>query len=303
MANEPGMKIDRREFLKLTASAALLSHPLFSFAKGKTLGRVVVIGGGYAGAAAAKYLRMWSDGAIQVIVIEPNQHFISCPLSNLVLGGSKHIGELMFGYDQLKDHHGIQWVQDEVVAIDPQARKVKMLRGEVGYDRLVIAPGVDFMYEQLPTLQGLEAQTLVPHAWKAGPQTVNLQKQLQAMPENGVFAISIPKAPYKCPPGPYDLISQVALYLKNHKPKAKIIALDANPEIGAMFTDVDMPGGMDGVKLAALARDRWPPLKIIITSGYRRVTPKEMPTECRFFDKPYNLDRVITTIREMTVAN
>lgn len=231
MTNKSVIKMDRRDFLKLAASAALVSHPVFSFAKGKTLGRVVVIGGGYAGAAAAKYLRMWSEGAIEVVVIEPNQHFISCPLSNLVLGGSKHIGELMFGYDQLKSHHGIQWVQDEVIAIDPQARKVKMLRGEVSYDRLIIAPGVDFIYEQLPALQSLEAQLLVPHAWKAGPQTVNLQKQLQAMPENGVFTISIPKAPYKCPPGPYERISQVAFYLKNHKPKARIIALDANPEI------------------------------------------------------------------------
>jgi sulfide dehydrogenase [flavocytochrome c] flavoprotein subunit len=106
-----------------------------------------------------------------------------------------------------------------------------MLRGEVSYDRLIIAPGVDFIYEQLPALQSLEAQLLVPHAWKAGPQTVNLQKQLQAMPENGVFTISIPKAPYKCPPGPYERISQVAFYLKNHKPKARIVALDANPEI------------------------------------------------------------------------
>lgn len=225
------MTINRRDFLKLAASATLVASPLRTFARGKSLGRVVVIGGGYAGATAAKYIRMWSEGAIEVVVIEPNQHFISCPLSNLVLGGSKEIGDLMFSYDQLKQHHGIQWVQDEVTAIDPGARKVKMLRGEISYDRLVIAPGVDFIYDQLPMLQSVEAQALVPHAWKAGPQTVNLRKQLLAMPDNGVFTISIPKAPYRCPPGPYERISQVAFYLKQHKPKAKIIALDANPEI------------------------------------------------------------------------
>ena len=225
------MAINRRDFLKLTASATLISSPLRVFAKDKPLGRVVVIGGGYAGATAAKYIRMWSGGAIEVVVIEPNQQFISCPLSNLVLGGSKHIGELMFSYDQLKHNHGIQWVQDEVTAIDPQARKVRMLRGELSYDKLIVAPGVDFIYDQLPMLQSLEAQLLVPHAWKAGPQTVNLHKQLKSMPENGVFTISIPKAPYRCPPGPYERISQVAFYLKQHKPRAKIIALDANPEI------------------------------------------------------------------------
>lgn len=226
------MTINRRDFLKFSAGATLMASPLLAFAnRRKALGRVVVIGGGYAGATAAKYLRMWSAGAIEVMVIEPNQHFISCPLSNLVLGGSKHIGELMFGYDQLQAHHGIQWVQDEVTAIDPQARKVSMLRGQLSYDKLIIAPGVDFIYEQLPALQDIATQLQVPHAWKAGPQTVNLQKQLQAMPDNGVFAISIPKAPYRCPPGPYERISQVAFYLKNHKPKAKIIALDANPEI------------------------------------------------------------------------
>jgi sulfide dehydrogenase [flavocytochrome c] flavoprotein subunit len=225
------MAIDRRDFLKLSASAALLAHPVLSFAKARTRGRVVVIGGGYAGATAAKYLRMWSEGTIEVVVIEPNQHFISCPLSNLVLGGSKHIGELMFAYDQLKAQHGIQWVQDEVTAIDPQTRTVKMTRGQLSYDRLIVAPGVDFIYDQLPTLQSIDAQIAVPHAWKAGPQTVNLQKQLMAMPDNGMFVISVPKAPYRCPPGPYERISQVAFYLKQHKPKAKIIALDANPEI------------------------------------------------------------------------
>jgi NADPH-dependent 2,4-dienoyl-CoA reductase/sulfur reductase-like enzyme len=212
-------------------------------------GRIVVIGGGYAGATAAKYLRSWSNGSLDVIMVEPRTQFVSCPLSNLVLGGTKNINELTFGYDMLKSNHGIQWVSDEVVAIDTSDRVVKMKRGELAYDRLIIAPGIDFMYEQLPVLQSEEAQLAVPHAWKAGVQTVNLRKQLESMKDGGVFVISIPKAPYRCPPGPYERVSQVAFYLKNHKPNSKIIVLDANAEIiskKGLFTKVwaEMYAGM-----------------------------------------------------------
>lgn len=225
------MAIDRRDFLKIAASTALMSFPMISKAAVQSKGRIVVIGGGYAGATAAKYLRTWSGGSLEVIVVEPRNQFVSCPLSNLVLGGSKNINELTFGYDMLKSNHGIQWVSDEVLAIDATTRTVKMQRGELAYDRLIIAPGIDFMYEQLPMLQSAEAQELVPHAWKAGRQTVNLRQQLESMKDGGVFVISIPKAPYRCPPGPYERVCQVAFYLKNHKPNAKIIVLDANAEI------------------------------------------------------------------------
>jgi NADPH-dependent 2,4-dienoyl-CoA reductase/sulfur reductase-like enzyme len=205
-------------------------------------GRVVIIGGGYAGAAAAKYLRMWSNNTIEVIVIEKNPQFVSCPLSNLVLGGSKSINDLTFGYDLLKNNHGIHWVKDEVTAIDTSGKKVTTQRGgDLKYDRLIIAPGVDFMYDDLPMLANKEAQELVPHAWKAGWQTVNLRKQLEAMPDGGVFVMSIPKAPYRCPPGPYERAAQVAFYLKHNKPKSKVIVLDANPEITSkkgLFTKV-----------------------------------------------------------------
>jgi NADPH-dependent 2,4-dienoyl-CoA reductase/sulfur reductase-like enzyme len=201
----------------------------------------VVIGGGYAGATAAKYLRTWSNGGLDVIVVEPRSQFVSCPLSNLVLGGNKNINDLTFGYDLLKSNHGIKWVQDEVVAIDAASGIVKMQQGELAYDRLVIAPGIDFMYEQLPMLQSSQAQEVVPHAWKAGKQTVNLRKQLESMKDGGVFVMSIPKAPYRCPPGPYERVCQVAFYLKNHKPNSKIIVLDANAEIiskKGLFTKV-----------------------------------------------------------------
>jgi NADPH-dependent 2,4-dienoyl-CoA reductase/sulfur reductase-like enzyme len=240
------MQTDRRDFMKLAGLltvAGLSTHGLAAFARASKppIGRVVVIGGGYAGAAAAKYLRLWSLGAIEVVVVEPNRQFVSCPLSNLVLGGSQSIDDLTFDYQLLKAHHGIQWVQDQVTAIDANARKVSMVRGELSYDRLIIAPGVDFIYDSLPTLQSAEAQKQVPHAWKAGWQTVNLRKQLETMPDGGVFVMNVPAAPYRCPPGPYERAAQVAYYLKNHKPKSKVIVLDANAEIiskKGLFTKV-----------------------------------------------------------------
>jgi len=240
------MQTNRRDFIKLAAAAAAMgistaSLPGFARASKPPIGRVVIIGGGYAGATAAKYLRLWSLGAIEVIVIEPNRQFVSCPLSNLVLGGSKTIDDLTFGYQMLQSNHGIRWVQDQVTAIDVDAKKIRMQRGELAYDRLIIAPGVDFMYDTLPMLQSTEAQQQVPHAWKAGWQTVNLRKQLEAMPDGGVFVMNVPAAPYRCPPGPYERASQVAYYLKNYKPKSKVIVLDANAEIiskKGLFTKV-----------------------------------------------------------------
>jgi NADPH-dependent 2,4-dienoyl-CoA reductase/sulfur reductase-like enzyme len=236
------MAIDRRDFLKIAASTALVSFSLISKAVASQVkGRVVVIGGGYAGATAAKYLRTWSNGGLDVIVVEPRSQFVSCPMSNLVLGGNKNINDLTFGYDLLKSNYGIQWVKDEVVAIDAASGVVKMKQGELAYDRLIIAPGIDFIYEQLPMLQSPQAQDVVPHAWKAGAQTVNLRKQLESMKDGGVFVMSIPKAPYRCPPGPYERVCQVAFYLKNHKPNSKIIVLDANAEIiskKGLFTKV-----------------------------------------------------------------
>lgn len=230
------MQTNRRDFIRLTGvglglSLTHTSLPAFARATKPPIGRVVIVGGGYAGATAAKYLRLWSLGAIEVIVVEANKQFVSCPLSNLVLGGSKSINDLTFGYDALKANHGIQWVQDTVTAIDATAKKVTMLRGNLTYDRLIVAPGVDFIYDDLPMLASAEAQQQVPHAWKAGWQTVNLRKQLEAMPDGGVFVMNVPKAPYRCPPGPYERVCQVASYLKAHKPKSKIIVLDANAEI------------------------------------------------------------------------
>lgn len=225
--------IHRRRILQLTAfSAAMLSTNVsWARASKPPLGRVVIIGGGYAGTTAAKYIRMWSLGNIETIVIEPSSQFVSCPLSNLVLGGSKSIHDLTFGYQLVSKHHGIQWVNDTVVAVDTDARRVRMSRGELSYDRLIVAPGIDVNYDRTPNLAGAEAQMLIPHAWKAGWQTVNLRKQLEAMQDGGVFVITVPKAPYRCPPGPYERVCQVAYYLKQHKPRSKVVVLDANPEV------------------------------------------------------------------------
>ena len=239
--------INRRDFIKVAGAGAILSSTSLisacaSFSNKKaSLGRVVIIGGGYAGTTAAKYIRLWSDGTIETVVIEKSAQFVSCPLSNLVLGGSKNINELTFGYDLVKKNHGVKWVNDEVTAIDLTAKKITMKRGEITYDRLIIAPGIDFMYDNLPGLESAEAQKIVPHAWKAGWQTVNLRKQLEAMPNGSVFVMNVPKAPYRCPPGPYERACQVASYFKTSKPKSQVIVLDANAEIiskKGLFTKV-----------------------------------------------------------------
>jgi sulfide dehydrogenase [flavocytochrome c] flavoprotein chain len=224
--------MQRRAFLKLLGAGAMAgTFPGISLAAGSAQGRVVIIGGGYAGATAAKYLRLWGGDQLEIILLEKNTTFVSCPLSNLVLGGSKRIGELTFNFSGL-DRYGIKRLHEEVTAIETERRRVIMQSGdELFYDRLIIAPGIDFMWDKLPMLESAAAQEAVPHAWKAGPQTVNLRKQLEAMPDGGVFALSIPKAPYRCPPGPYERVSQAAFYLKNAKPKSRIIVLDANPEI------------------------------------------------------------------------
>ena len=240
-------KLNRRDFIKnaaiISGSSLLVACSNFGLNKASRppLGRVVIIGGGYAGTTAAKYIRLWSNGNIETVMIEKSSQFVSCPLSNLVLGGTKSINDLTFGYDLVKKNHGVKWVNDEVTAIDLGAKKVTMIRGEITYDRLIIAPGIDFMYDKLPSLESAEAQIKVPHAWKAGWQTVNLRKQLEVMPDGGIFVMNVPKAPYRCPPGPYERACQVASYIKVVKPKSKVIVLDANAEIiskKSLFTKV-----------------------------------------------------------------
>ena len=225
------MPLSRREFIQwMSAGAGLATFAGCAGSGGPIAGRVVVIGGGYAGATAAKYVRLWAPD-IEVTLVERNREFISCPLSNLVLGGSKTLADITVGYDGLAKY-GVNMVRDDAVAIDPVRREVRLLSGAtLGYDRLIVAPGIDFMYDTIPGLNNPDAQGKVLHAWKAGEQTVALRRQLEAMRDGGVFAVQIPKAPYRCPPGPYERACQVAHYFKTAKPKSKVLILDANEDV------------------------------------------------------------------------
>jgi sulfide dehydrogenase [flavocytochrome c] flavoprotein subunit len=225
------MNISRRDFLQW-ASAAAGAAAVGGCAStgGGGAGRVVVIGAGYGGATAAKYLRLWAPD-IEVTVVERAGEFVSCPLSNLVIGGNTDIRELTFSYDGLK-RRGIKVVRDEATAIDTEKREVRLAGGAtLGYDRLIVSPGIDFMFETIPGLNNADAQNRVLHAWKAGAQTLALRRQLESMRDGGVYALHIPKAPYRCPPGPYERICQVADYFKRSKPKSKILVLDANEDL------------------------------------------------------------------------
>jgi sulfite dehydrogenase len=226
------MPMNRRDFLKTGTAAGVLAS-LYGCAGGsKPTGHVVVVGGGFGGATAAKYLRMWSEGGVQVTLVERNPVFISCPISNLVISGTQKMEDITISYDGLRSKWGVRVIQDDVVAVDPVKRTVSLKAGgSIAYDRLVLSPGIDFLWDQIPTLASADAQSRVLHAWKAGPQTVALRKQLEDMKDGGVFAVTVPKAPYRCPPGPYERASLVAAYFKQFKPKSKVIVLDANEDL------------------------------------------------------------------------
>ena len=227
--------MQRRQFIQTSAlgsAAGVMGLTGCATVGGGSGPKVVVVGGGYGGATAAKYVRMWSDYGIQVTLVEPNASFVSCPISNLVIGGSKTMADITTPYDNLSRRHGVTVVQDSVTSIDPQARKVKLASGgELAYDRLILSPGVDLMNDTLPGLMKPGAQDKVLHAWKAGPQTVALRRQLESMRDGGVYAITIPMAPYRCPPGPYERACQVANYFSKAKPKSKVLILDENDDV------------------------------------------------------------------------
>ncbi len=222
----------RREFLRASSRAGLgllaagCAPKVSDFAK-KPGRRVVVIGGGWGGATAAKYVRL-ADPSIEVVLLEPNREFVSCPFSNLVLSGQRTIESLTFGYDRLRAQ-GVKVLHETATMIEPDTGRVRVGAEALPYDRLILSPGVEFQWDQVEGLAA--ARDRVLHAWKAGPQTVELARQLQAMPDGGVFVLTIPPAAYRCPPGPYERTCQVAWYLKNNKPKSKLIVLDANPNI------------------------------------------------------------------------
>ena len=232
MNNTTRSDLSRRQLLGagLALSGLSLAGCATGGAGGPSIGRVVIVGGGFGGSTAARYLRLWG-GNVDVILVERNASFISCPISNLVLGGHKQMADITRGYDGLRAL-GVKLVQGEVTAVDAAGKKVKLAGGaELAYDRLILSPGVDFMLDGTPGLQAALDSGRVLHGWKAGPQTLALRQQLQAIPDGGVFAMSIPKVPYRCPPGPYERACMVASYFKQFKPRSKVLVLDANPEV------------------------------------------------------------------------
>jgi sulfide dehydrogenase [flavocytochrome c] flavoprotein chain len=252
----------------------------------KSSRRVVVVGGGWGGATAAKYVRL-SDPGIEVVLLEPDREFISCPFSNLVLSGLRSMDSLTFGYDGLRKH-GVKLIHEMAVAIEPDTKRVRVGEGYLQYDRLVVSPGVEFQWAEVEGLA--QNQDKVLHAWKAGPQTVELAKQIQSMADGGVFVLTVPPAAYRCPPGPYERICQVAWYLKNNKPKSKLIVLDANQNI---------------VSKAALFREAWkayPNIDYHASSKVITVDPSAREVRTEFDRVKYDVINLIPPQRAGTIA-
>jgi len=222
--------MDRRAFLQASAALALGASSIHANAMRGA--KVVVIGGGYGGATAAKYIRLMSQKRIEVTLVEPEQSFISCPLSNLVVGCGRTLADLSRPYTSLTKQHGVTHARDVAVAVDPVARTVKLAGGSVlSYDKLVMSPGIDMNFSSVDGLTEAQQQGKILQAWKAGPENNALRKQLDAMPDGGVYALTIPEAPFRCPPGPYERACQVAFYFKRHKPKSKVLVFDANQDV------------------------------------------------------------------------
>ncbi|HZT55499.1 MAG TPA: NAD(P)/FAD-dependent oxidoreductase [Burkholderiaceae bacterium] len=237
----------RRDVLRLAGAATGLGTLGLAGCAMNAIGtpdraRVLVVGGGFGGATAAKYVRLLSKDKIDVVLVEPEAAFVSCPLSNLVLGGYRTLTEITRPYDTLGAAHGVRVVRDMVASIDP-VRRIAVLAsgGTLRYDKLVLSPGVEMMFDGVAGLGAASRQGRILQAWKAGPETLALRRQLEAMPDGGIFAIAIPEAPYRCPPGPYERASVIAGYFKAAKPKSKVLILDANDDVtskGALFKKV-----------------------------------------------------------------
>ncbi len=235
--------MNRRNFIGQSAAAIGLLAGFSGQARANLQkAEILVIGGGYGGATAAKYLRLFSNNTAKVTLIEPNTAFISCPLSNLVVGGSRTLSELTSSYENLSKRHGVKIIQDSVAAIDPDKKVVKLASGKtLVYDKVVVSPGVKLIMNSIEGLEQANKTGVTLQAWKAGPETFALHKQLASMRDGGTYAISIPEAPYRCPPGPYERACQVASFFKQQKPKSKVLVLDANQDVvskGALFKKV-----------------------------------------------------------------
>ena len=230
----------RRRFLAGALSAgAALGSGLFgacSRPPGRGAPRVVVIGGGYGGATCAKYIRYF-DPDIDVTLVEAGTRYVTCPFSNAVLGGLRDVSSISLGYDELKKNYGVNVIHARASAIHPEKRLVTLADGTaLPYARLVVSPGISFLWNEIFAGYDEAASSVMPHAWHGGEQLRLLRKQLAGMRAGGVFAIAVPGTPFRCPPGPYERASLVAHYLKRANPRAKVLVLDA----GEHFSKQDL---------------------------------------------------------------
>jgi len=212
--------IARRTILR--SAAALLATP--AIVRAQTVPRVIVVGGGFGGATAARFLRR-ADPRIEVLLVDPNATYTACPFSNEVIAGDRDLAAQQFSHRGLAAD-GVRFVQAAAAVIDPVNRGVAFGDNRMRYDRLILSPGIDIAWGALPGYDEAAAEKM-PHAWKAGEQTLLLRRQLEAMPDGGVVVMSAPANPFRCPPGPYERASLIAHYLKTHKPRSKLILLDA----------------------------------------------------------------------------
>jgi len=230
--------MNRRDFIRLGA-LALPGLPCAAAAAEllpRSGRRVVVVGGGFGGAIAAKYVRL-ADPSVEVVLVERRRELVACPFSNLVIAGSRDIRDNSFAQEKLAANLGIKLVQEEVTALDPAGRLVHTAKGSFSYDRLIVSPGIDFRGEEIPGY-GAETPQRMPHAWTAGEQTLLLRSQLEAMADGGTVVVAVPLAPFRAPAAPYERACLIAWYLKARKPNSKILVLDANPDIlskGTLF--------------------------------------------------------------------
>lgn len=245
---------------------ALLAAP--HVARAQAAGRLVIIGGGFGGASAARFARDTYPN-IEVTLVEPRTRFVTCPYGNLVIGGVRQLSDITFGYDAVRAR-GVRIVHESAAAIDPAARRVRLSGGStITYDKLILSPGIAIRWGVLPGYDEAAAD-LAPHAWVPadGAQTTLLRRQLEAMADGGVVGLSIPANPFRCPPGPYERISMIAGYLKREKPRSKILALDAKEAFSkqGLFQDAWnalypgmvewVPSNRDGKVVRVDARER-----------------------------------------------
>lgn len=252
------MRQTRRDFIKLAGTATALGvmgWPLATLAKAHPNAKVIVIGGGYGGATCAKYIRKLAPG-IEVTLIEQNKQYVTCPFSNTVVGGLKNIEEITHNYDRLISNHNVRLVYDTATDIDPIKKTVTLKHGKpLSYDKLVISPGIDFVWGGIAGYDEA-ASEILPHAWKAGPQTLLLRRQLEGMKDGGTVLIASPADPFRCPPGPYERASLIANYFKKNKPKSKVIILDRKDKFSkqALFVgawELRYPGMIEWVSKSA----------------------------------------------------